>query len=293
MLIQEAIEKFLEWKATHTKIAHIRYKSYLINMLNWATKNNIEYVKDFDISHYAKYKIYLDKAYSPNTVSFNIIILKNFFNFCSRREVIQIHSADIKMPKQNYNLRAVLSYPEYLKLEKYYDEGHFAHIRNRLLIRIMWETGVRVSELCDLNIDDLGDGLSCSAQIITKKNNQYRWIFWSEETNNILRNYLSYRLLMNRRQELFISFNRKNTRGRITTRSVERIVAYTCRQVGIKKNITPHSFRHGKAHYMLSMGANVKEVQVILGHSERNPVASFLYLRLDATEVTKIAKKYL
>lgn len=84
----------------------------------------------------------------------------------------------------------------------------------------------------------------------------------------------------------------KNARARITTRSVQRWVESLCLEAGIPKR-SPHSFRHSKAHRILEQGGGVADIARILGHSEKNPVAAFNYLKLNQAEQTDRAQRFM
>ena len=169
---------------------------------------------------------------------------------------------------------------------------HFNGKRDKLLIRLLWETGVRVSELCDLDITDI-DPQNAMTVIRTKKTDRKRQIFWSEETHRLLLEYLKERRVKNHSPALFIGTHFSYTTKRFTCRAVQRSVKYFADRAGLEKKISPHSFRHGKAHNILAKGGSVKHIQAILGHSEKNPAASFTYLQFDNKEMEQYAKRYL
>ena len=131
---------------------------------------------------------------------------------------------------------------------------------------------MRVSELCDLKLADLGgqkeNGLR-SAMIRTRKTMRYNLAVWGQETNRLLNIYLGLRLDMEVAHD-YLFCSRRGGSNPITRRTIERWVKDTADQAMIDKPISPHSFRHGKAHHMLDQGANQRDIVAVLRHA--NPV---------------------
>jgi site-specific recombinase XerD len=162
------------------------------------------------------------------------------------------------------------------------------------MIRMLWDTGVRVSELTDLDLTQIDENKH-STVIVTKKNGKKRMIIWSKETHRLLLRYISLRLKLKSHKgspALFLGQTSKREPGvRITRRSVERIVKYCVDRAGINERITPHSFRHGWAHKRRDQNAPLAFIQRGLGHI--SPVSTFMYQNYHDWEFEKSARKYL
>jgi site-specific recombinase XerD len=154
---------------------------------------------------------------------------------------------------------------------------------------MLYETGVRVSELCDLNIEDISNE-DHTALIMTKKGTEKGWIVWTDDLHELMIKFLGVRLCMNGREHLFVTERGHN---RPTTRTIERWVDKVVKESGINKHIVVHSFRHGKAHFMIDHGADIVAVAKALRHSEKNPMGAFSYIRLNQKESEKILRKFL
>jgi site-specific recombinase XerD len=167
----------------------------------------------------------------------------------------------------------------------------FWELQKLVIVRILYETGVRVSELCDLNISDI-DPEKSSTVIRTKKTAKMRQIFWSVETHLFIREFLEQRKILNSTPAFFVAkFLDGTPTKRMTVRTVQRIIKSLCFKSGIGKQISPHSFRHGKAHRILDLGGNTKQVQAILGH--QSPMSSFTYMQWNDKELEDAAKMFL
>jgi site-specific recombinase XerD len=162
------------------------------------------------------------------------------------------------------------------------------------MIRLLWDTGVRVSELCDMDITNIDENKT-SAVISTKKTGKKRIIVWSNETHDLLLKYMPIRLELhriNKSTALFIGTEHgKGWSVRLTPRSVQRRVMYYVNRAGIKEKITPHSFRHGWAHKRRDQNAPLSFIQRGLGHL--NPVSTFVYEQYCDNEFEKSAMNYL
>jgi len=287
--MQTQIEEYLSWKATHTDTAYKSYKSALNNFAQIIKKRPSE----ITVNEIVKFTEEIKKHYSPQYVIYMLTIVRNFLSYVNNIEPCSTSPMMIKLPRPVYNRRVVVSLSDYILMCNVWDGRTFSSLRNKLIINLLWDTGARVSEVCAINLSDL-DIQQRLCVVPTRKARGERYITWSDDTHTVLLKYLGVRLCMNSTNPLLIPLaNRSKNRGRLDTRSVQRIIEETRRSAGITKKITPHSFRHGKAHKMLSQGATVKDIQVVLGHSENNPSASFKYLKLEQVELKKVIKKYI
>lgn len=284
-MLQKEIDIFLDWKATHTRTTGNRYPLHL-RRFDQHCKKRIGKLNLNDVVGF--YNALERKKYSNANISYSMTIIKAFIGFYHSQGICKISPKLIKVQKSETNPHYAVERGEYEKMLSVLRNDELWNIQKKIAIRLLWETGVRVSELTALNISDMSS-TEPRALIVTKKNNKQRWIFWSQETHDLIISFLGVRLCMNQRPHLFMTERGHN---RPTTRTIERWVKDTVVLAGIDKKITPHGFRHSRAHRILDQGGNVVDIQKILGHSENDPRAAFSYLRLNNTEIEKIAKKY-
>ncbi|HTB32857.1 MAG TPA: tyrosine-type recombinase/integrase, partial [Bacteroidia bacterium] len=183
---------------------------------------------------------------------------------------------------------------EYNRIIDVIPNNEFLELRDLIMIRLLWDTGVRVSELCDLNTTQI-DEKKLSAVISTKKTGKKRIIVWSAETHKLLMKYLPLRLELekhNGASSLFVGWDKsKGWSMRLSTRTVERRVKYYVSKAGIKEKITPHSFRHGWAHKRRDQNAPLAFIQKGLGHL--NPASTFVYEQYEDSSFVHHAQGYL
>lgn len=284
-MIKEEINQYLNWKASYTKSAANRYALHLYRLDKFCHKP----LRDITVIDIVNFRNNLNLKYSPANVNYAMIIIKDFLGYYRKQGLIDIDPSLIRIKKVLTRSHYAITEEEYKKMLSVLRDDELWNVQKKIVIRLLWETGVRVSELCALNISDMNSA-EPRALIVTKKGNREGWIFWSQETHQLVLKFLGVRLCTNQRPHLFMTEKGHN---RPTTRTVERWISDTCTRSGIPKKITPHSFRHGKAHHIINQGGNVKDVQVLLRHSETNPIAAFSYLRMNSMEIEKRASLFL
>lgn len=291
--LQEAIHQYLYWKSSYVLVAVDRYKVRLEHFKKRIGLDTpIVEINGTTIIAYHK-QMEEKEGYSRATVAYSARILKNFFEFLQGRGIQCLNPKEIR-PMKFISPEKDIVTPSILKqMDAVLFEQFFPDLTKKLVIHMLYDTGMRVSELCDLNISDIEtmseDGLRC-ASIRRRKSLLYNTVVWGRETNRLLNLYLGIRLCIGRSDTDALLITRK-TGKRITTRTIQRWIEEICQMAGIEKEITPHSFRHGKAHQVLNQSGNVRDVQAILGHV--NPHSSFSYLSLNRKNQIEVSGKYL
>ena len=171
-------------------------------------------------------------------------------------------------------------------------KNHLQDLQKKLIIHLLWDTGMRLSELLDIKISDIGeqgtDGLR-TAKVRTRKSMRYNLVIWGADTDELMNRYLGMRACMDCESNLLL-INPK-TKNVFTPRSVQRWITELSDMAMLGKNITPHSFRHGKANYILDQGGSVRDVSALLRHVK--PESSFQYMQLSKKRYEDVARRYL
>ena len=287
--MHEKIREYLEWKGTYASRASVNYKIWLTRFVEICGNKPIE---EYAVTDLVRYHKVLEARFNPCTVQFAMIVIKNFFRFFKHQDYKCLSPSLIRIPRINAKSHRAITPEEFNKILRVIPSYGFQHIRDLLIIRMLWDTGVRVSELCDLEITQVDENKT-SAVISTKKTGKKRVIVWSDETHKVLMKYMSLRMelhALNRSGALFVG-RQKSPGIRLTSRSVERRIKYYVKMAGIKEKITPHSFRHGWAHKRRDHNAPLAFIQRGLGHA--NPVSTFIYEQYNDNDFTNRAKGYL
>jgi site-specific recombinase XerD len=289
--MNEKIKKYLDWKGTYAPRASVNYRIWLERFIQICGEKPIE---GYEISDYVKYKHWLEPRFNGYSLKFATIIIKNFFQFYRNQNYSCLSPSLIKTPRIFAKSHRAITESEFKRIVSVITENEFQPLRDLLMIRLLWDTGVRVSELCDMEVTQIDENKK-SAVIQTKKTGKQRIIVWSEETHYYLMKYMPIRLELhniNKASSLFVGWTKnKGWSSRMTTRSVQRFIKRYVSMSGIKEKITPHSFRHGWAHFRRDQNAPLSFIQRGLGHV--NPISTFVYEQYDDREFVDNAKAYL
>ncbi|WP_335973206.1 tyrosine-type recombinase/integrase [Gaetbulibacter jejuensis] len=290
MTIKNAIKIYLEWKQTHTSSAYTTYKTRLNQFTDFIKhKDNLSEIEGDDIVAFHRS---LEQNYSLNTIAYSARVLKNFFWFWHGRGKTSFN------PKEIIPIRYVSADKDIVTAEDLSDMSDLLKVNNlqdlqkKLVIHILWDTGMRLSELLDIKISDINeqgiDGLR-TAKVRTRKSMRYNLVIWGSVTNDLLNKYLGIRLCMDTESN-YLLVNPKT--GKVfTPRSIQRWVNELSDLAMLDKNLTPHSFRHGKANFILDQGGSVRDVSALLRHVK--PESSFQYMQLSKKRYEDVARRYL
>lgn len=290
----ECINQYLYWKSSYAIVAAERYKVRLYHFAEYFGKNNG--VSDITLNVIIGYHQQMEQIeqYSRGTVSYSTRILKNFFEYLKDCNIPCLNPRQIRSLKYIQPDKDITTESIFKQMNHVLEEQSLDDLIKKLVIHLLYDTGMRVSELCDLNISDIEEtqrpGMRC-ATIRRRKSLRYNTIVWGSETNRLMNLYLGLRLCIDNVGNDALLVCRKNRGERITTRTIQRWIQDICVRANIDKKITPHSFRHGKAHQVLNKSGNVRDVQAILGHV--NPQSSFSYLSLNRENQIEVSGKYL
>lgn len=213
--------------------------------------------------------------------------IKSFFNFMLLNEMIEASPAEmIEAPKAGRPLPDTLTVEEIDRLINSIDPSTTKGLRDRAILELLYSCGLRVSELCDLKIGDLffGEGYIR----VTGKGDKQRLVPVSDIARDRIQIYLeARRATRNSEDTLFL-----NNRGsRLTRVMIFTIIRQSSLRAGIDKRISPHTFRHSFATHLLEGGANIRQVQELLGHE--NILTTEIYTHLDSTHLRDTVEEHM
>ena len=213
--------------------------------------------------------------------------IKSFFNYLLLEEVIDSSPAElIEAPKSSRPLPDTLSVDEIDRLIRSIDASTTKGLRDQAILEVLYSCGLRVSELCDLRLGDLffGEGY---IRVIGKGNKQ-RLVPVSGMARDRIQLYMEVRNKTHRKEEILFL----NNRGKKLTRvMIFTIIKQAAQRAGIDKKISPHTFRHSFATHLLEGGANIRQVQELLGHE--NILTTEIYTHLDNSHLRQTLEKHL
>ncbi|MCB9809269.1 tyrosine-type recombinase/integrase [Candidatus Nomurabacteria bacterium] len=222
------------------------------------------------------------------TQNYYMIAIRMFLKFLMKRNISSLSPDAIELAKVGDRDIDHLSVAELLRIIEVADGTDLKSLRDRAILELLFSTGLRVSELCSLNRDI---DLSKDEMSIRGKGDKVRVVFLSEDAKRRVKIYLDARGDMD--EALFVSLSHNNgddEGSRLTTRSVERIVKHYATKAGVTKNVTPHVLRHSFATNLLENGADLRSVQMMLGHA--NIATTQVYTHVTDKHLRDVHKKF-
>ncbi|MDQ5971209.1 MAG: integrase/recombinase XerD, partial [Patescibacteria group bacterium] len=229
------------------------------------------------------------KTVSRKTQNYYMIALRVFLKFLTRRKVESMSAEEIdlaKIPERHLDL---ITKNELARLLASSEGDDIKSLRDKSILELLFSTGLRVSELCSLT-NDLD--LTAEEFSIRGKGGKVRVVFVSPEARDALKKYLALRKDMS--DALFVQMGselKNNSEIRpLARRSIERIVKQCAIKAGISKKVTPHVIRHCFATDLLSNGADIRSVQMMLGHA--NIATTQIYTHVTDSQLRDVHKKF-
>ncbi|MCL2174096.1 tyrosine-type recombinase/integrase [Candidatus Saccharibacteria bacterium] len=281
-LIMDFIED-VELRHPHSPSTARNYNLYMDRLVEFA--GNIP-VEQIDHELIRKYRLWLNRLIDnhghrlkPVTQNYHLIALRGFLKYCSKREIPIYDASKIELAaKERRTSAAYLTLEEVSRLVAAVDIQEKSYLRDRAILNLLFSSGMRVSELCQLNRSDIN--LKRREFQVLGKGNKNRLVFISPSAAESLHDYLRSRtdttipLFLNESRNPIASSDSQKIRDkkgefrRLTPRSVQRIVSHYAAKAGITKRVSPHTLRHSFATNLLENGADLRSIQTMLGHED-------------------------
>lgn len=302
--IKEFKQQFLEYieieKGRSVKTVE-NYDHYLSRFVGYAKIKNVE---DITPEILREFRLWLNrqpgarirstydsgKTLKKKTQNYYLIALRAFLKYIAKRGIKSLSPEYIELAKVGERSLDLISATELQRLLDAPKGTEIQALRDRAILELLFSTGLRVSELCSLSrdIDLRGDELS-----IRGKGEKIRVVFLSEAAKLSIKKYLDARVDVE--EPLFVRVSKKekakNTdEVRLTPRSIQRILKQRAIEAGISKKVTPHVIRHCFATDLLGNGADLRSVQMLLGHA--NIGTTQIYTHVTDSELKRIHKQF-
>ncbi len=228
------------------------------------------------------------EALKKKTQNYYLIALRAFLKFLRKRGIRSLEPERIELAKVGERSIDLITTHELDRLLHAPEGVDTKEVRDRALLQLLFSTGLRVSELCALNADI---DLSVSELSVRGKGDKVRVVFLSPEANKAVQVWLQKRKDMS--DALFVTLGSRTKEGsenRLTPRSVQRIIKGYATKAGITRKVTPHVIRHMFATDLLSNGADLRAVQIMLGHA--NIGTTQIYTHVTDAHLREIHKKF-
>ncbi len=222
--------------------------------------------------------LYLQQL-KKTSVSRKLAAIRSFFQFCLQKKIVKDNPAKIvSTPRLEKHVPSFLTEEEISLFLDFPVSNKSLDRRDDALLELLYATGIRVSELVGINLDDLN--FEERFIRIRGKGKKERLVPFGARADEKLSRYLKIRQQINEgkidEKALFLNYKG----SRISPRSVERIVKKALNRTAIKRNISPHSLRHSFASHLLSRGADLRVIQELLGHESLATTQKYTHLDL-------------
>ncbi len=266
----EEFLKRLETEIKISKMSEYTLRNYLIfnKQLLEHAKKLPEQIDSQDI------KNFLADNMSDKASSSNILFLSSV-RFAYSNLLGKDPTIGIKRPKKENKIPIVLTKEEVLKLF-----GSAENFKSNLMLKLLYSSGLRVSELVNLKSVDL-DFNENTGWVRAGKGKKDRMFIISQKLSKRLQKFI------NKHNEWNYVFSKTNP---LTTRNIQKIVQKAAKKAGINKNVHPHTLRHSYATHLLENGTDIRKIQILLGHNSLSTTER--YTHVSSTELKKVSSPF-
>jgi site-specific recombinase XerD len=301
MNIEEWKRQFLEYTEIERGRAVKTIENYDHYLTRFFGQMGIKDVPDITEEKVREFRLWLNRQpgvsgpMKRRTQNYYLIALRAFLKFLRKRGIDGLSPERIELAKVPERHLDLISPAELDRLLAATDGDDEKSLRDKAILELLFSTGLRVSELCSLDVDL---DLTRDDFPIRGKGDKVRVVFLSDEAKTAVRNYLKVRKDMD--EALFVNLpplpskdpekTSKRTPTRLTPRSIERMIKTYAAKAGITKKVTPHVMRHSFATDLLSNGADIRSVQQLLGHASINTTQ--IYTHVTDAHLREVHKKF-
>lgn len=276
--------EYLEMEKNRSSKTLENYDRYLKKFFLWS---KIKEVSQIDEKVIHNFRLFLNRSHNKKksplkkiTQNYHLIAIRNFLKFLAKKDIATIQAEKVEIGKIPEREVDFLDNSEIERLFSSIPTDTFKGLRNQAILKLLFSTGLRVSELVSINRNKIN--LESKELSVRGKGGKIRLVFISEDASLSLKKYLAKRTDVD--PALFIR-DQKNSKKesnsqdlRLTPRSIQRIVRSCAIRAGIVKNIHPHTLRHSFATDLLLNGADIRSVQIMLGHSSINTTQIYTHI---------------
>ena len=268
--MEQYIQGFIEYLHNVKKMSEnteMSYRRDLAKVVAYLNEQGIKDINKVTATNLTSYVMYLEKNnFSAATISRNIASLKAFYHYLMKEGIVSEDVAeDLHAPKIEKKIPEILSMEEVVRLLEQPTGDSSKEIRDKAMLELLYATGIRVTELITLKVEDINLNMG---YITCKDANKERVIPFGNEAKKALNRYLDgvrEAMLADPSSEYLFA----NCSGQPMSRQgFWKLIKYYAKKAGITSDITPHTLRHSFAAHLVENGADLRSVQEMLGHSD-------------------------
>ncbi len=283
----EELDKYLDYlkvQKNYSINTIINYRDDILEFFSYLDKESLDFL-DIEYSDIRLYFNYLDeKKFSKTTIARHISSVRNFYKYLVRNEKVKSNPFNlVSSPKKDKKLPKFLYSNELEELFSIPDLNDVLGIRNRLILELLYATGIRVGECEYIKLSDI-DFSNRSIKILGKGNKE-RYVYFGRVALEYLNFYLDKsRPFLDTKNSPYLLLNKNGSR--LTARGIRLILDKIIEKSSLKLHISPHTLRHTFATHMLEAGCDILSVQELLGHESLK--ATQIYTHITDERLKKI-----
>lgn len=280
MLIRDALGEYKQYLIVEKGLSKNTIYSYLrdlISFSNFIGENyEITKVENIDKEHIRLYLKELSKTNCSNSISRKLVSLRMFYVFMVKENIIETNlMSTFEMPKKEKKLPTVLSQEEMIEILNSIKPVDAISSRNRCLIELLYASGMRVSELLNLTLNDLN--IKMGFVKVFGKGNKERMVPINSYVGILLEEYISkYRDEFVTKKDSLLFYNQHG--NKLSREEFYHILQTIVQATSVTKKVSPHTFRHTFATHLLENGADLRSIQELLGHSDISTTTIYTHI---------------
>jgi site-specific recombinase XerD len=289
--------EYLEIEKDRSQKTIENYDHYIGRFLNWAKVSSPSAITDELVR---RYRLHLNRFSDEKgrplkkiTQNYHVIALRNFLKYLARRDVKTLPAEKVELGKTGGRQIDFLEIEEMERIFEAAGGADIKSLRDRAILELLFSSGLRVSELVNLNRDQVN--FKTGEFSVWGKGSKVRVVFVSDQAKTALEKYMEKRSDID--PALFVRVGIKHLEKknksqdlRITPRTVQRIVKFYATKAGIVKDVHPHTLRHSFATDLIQSGADIRSVQEMLGHS--SVTTTQIYTHVTNKQLKEIHKAF-
>ena len=272
------IQAFLKYLEIEKNASPHTTKNYAIDLREFMEsldKKKFEEVTYLDIRSFLAFL--KNRSYLKSSISRKLACIRSFFKYLAREEVLKTNPAvEVASPKRDKRLPKFLDPEEVASLLEAPSKNTWEEKRDKAILETLYSSGLRVSELVGLNHDDMD--LFSGLIRVRGKGRKERIVPLGRLALTSIQDYVQKRPPREGetgfKKPLFIN----RTGGRLSDRSIRRMIRKYVRRIALKKEVSPHVLRHSFATHMLDRGADLRSVQELLGHQNLSTTQIYTHI---------------
>lgn len=275
------LEKYLDYLKYNKNYSDKTILNYELDLKDYFNFLKVECLDYKDVTYndlMPLFKHFETNKLTNKSIRRHISSIKGFYKYLVNNEIVNSNPfIYVNLPKKEQKLPRYLTLSEMLSIFDKMEIKTNYDLRDRLILELMYATGVRVSEVINIKVYDI-DFYNNSIKVLGKGSKE-RIVYYNEVVGDLLSKYMSIYDSLNKKNLEYLFLNQKG--DKLTTKGISYIINQVIKKISFNKHITPHMLRHTFATHLLNNGCSVTTVQELLGHSSIGTTGIYTHVTFD------------